>query len=48
VAAYSQWRASHPEIARIEDEINALKCPTVLKTPGIEPEKKSESFENQF
>jgi hypothetical protein len=24
VVAYSQWRASHPEISKIEDEINAL------------------------
>jgi GT2 family glycosyltransferase len=37
VAAYSQWRASHPEIARIEDEINALKFPTIPKAPAAEP-----------
>jgi len=31
VAAYSQWRASHPEVAKIEDEINALQFPTMPK-----------------
>jgi hypothetical protein len=42
VAAYSQWRASHPEIAKFEDEINALQFPTIPKTPAIKPEKTSE------
>jgi GT2 family glycosyltransferase/glycosyltransferase involved in cell wall biosynthesis/regulator of replication initiation timing len=31
VMAYSRWRASHPEIAKIEDEINALQFPPMAK-----------------
>jgi GT2 family glycosyltransferase/glycosyltransferase involved in cell wall biosynthesis len=37
VAAYSQWRASHPEIAKIDDEIKALQFPTIPKAPAAEP-----------
>src|SRR6266480_2429194 len=37
VAAYSQWRASHPEIAKIEDEIKALQFPTIPKRAAAEP-----------
>jgi GT2 family glycosyltransferase/glycosyltransferase involved in cell wall biosynthesis len=37
VTAYSRWRASHPEIAKIEDEIKALQFPTISKVPAIEP-----------
>ncbi|PYL00959.1 MAG: hypothetical protein DME32_09880 [Verrucomicrobia bacterium] len=36
VAAYSQWRASHPEIAKIDDEIKALQFPTIPETPAAE------------
>jgi GT2 family glycosyltransferase/glycosyltransferase involved in cell wall biosynthesis len=36
VAAYSQWRASHPEIAKIEDEIKRLQFPTIPKAPAAE------------
>src|SRR2546428_7249006 len=39
VDAYSQWRASHPEIATIEDEIKALQFPTTSKSPGTDSEK---------
>jgi hypothetical protein len=28
VAAYSRWRASHPEIGKLDDEINALQPQT--------------------
>jgi GT2 family glycosyltransferase/glycosyltransferase involved in cell wall biosynthesis len=37
VAAYSQWRASHPEIAKIEDEIKALQLPPIPKRAAAEP-----------
>ena len=37
VTAYSRWRASHPAIAKIEDEIKALQFPTISKVPAIEP-----------
>src|SRR5437762_1181841 len=36
VEAYSQWRASHPEIARIEDEIKTLQSPTMPKWSGFD------------
>jgi GT2 family glycosyltransferase len=36
VAAYSKWRASHPEIAKIDDEIKALQFPTVPEAPAAE------------
>lgn len=38
VAAYSQWLKSHPEIAKIDEEINALKFPsgTNLHVPESE------------
>ena len=38
VTAYSQWRASHPEIARIEDEIKALQFAATPKCPGTDSE----------
>jgi GT2 family glycosyltransferase/glycosyltransferase involved in cell wall biosynthesis len=31
VAAYSEWRGAHPEIAKIEDEIRALRQPVATK-----------------
>jgi GT2 family glycosyltransferase/glycosyltransferase involved in cell wall biosynthesis len=37
VTAYSQWCASHPEIAKIEEEIKALQFPTIPKVPAVEP-----------
>src|SRR5207237_2044783 len=43
VAAYLQWRASHPEIAKIEDEIKALQFPTIPTVPAAEPATTSES-----
>jgi GT2 family glycosyltransferase/glycosyltransferase involved in cell wall biosynthesis len=39
VTAYSQWRASHPEIARIEDEIKTLQSPTLLEVPATDSGK---------
>ncbi len=36
VTAYSQWRASHPEITKIEDEIKRLQFPTIPRTPAAE------------
>ena len=46
VAAYSQWRASHPEVAKIEDEINALQFPTMSKAPATERKEMSERSDN--
>jgi GT2 family glycosyltransferase/glycosyltransferase involved in cell wall biosynthesis len=39
VAAYSEWRATRPEIATIEDEIRALRLPIVTTEtePDLEP-----------
>jgi len=45
VAAYSEWRASHPEIAKIEEQISALQFPTVPKWPGVDSEKNTQSSE---
>jgi GT2 family glycosyltransferase/glycosyltransferase involved in cell wall biosynthesis len=42
VAAYLQWRASHPEIAKIEDEISALQFPAVPKWPGVDSGKSAQ------
>jgi len=36
VTAYSQWRASHPEIAKIEDEIKKLQFPTIPRAAAVE------------
>src|SRR5207237_3650376 len=44
VAAYSEWRASHPEIAKIEEQISALQFPTVSKWPGVDSEKSLQHF----
>src|SRR5712692_4306882 len=43
VAAYSRWRASHPDIAKIEDEIKALQFPMVPTVPAAEPATTTES-----
>jgi GT2 family glycosyltransferase/glycosyltransferase involved in cell wall biosynthesis len=32
VTAYLQWRAAHPEIAKIDDEINAARAPSIPRT----------------
>jgi GT2 family glycosyltransferase/glycosyltransferase involved in cell wall biosynthesis len=45
INAYSKWRASHPEIARIEDEIKALQIPTIPTVPPIDLEQTTESFD---
>ena len=31
VTAYSEWKAAHPEISKIEDEIRALRRPVVVR-----------------
>jgi hypothetical protein len=36
VTSYLQWRASHPEIAKIDDQIKMLAFPTAPKSPEIE------------
>src|SRR6266516_3607161 len=43
VAAYSRWRASHPEIGKLDDEINALQLQTIPDTPAIETDEKIQS-----
>jgi len=45
VKAYSQWRASHPEIAKIEDEIQSLQFPTIPRTALPESEQAAETTE---
>jgi Sulfotransferase family len=37
VATYSQWRASHPEIGKIYDEIDAVELQTTPETGATEP-----------
>jgi Sulfotransferase family len=37
VAAYSEWRASHPEIGKIYDEIEGVKLHTTPETGTTEP-----------
>jgi SAM-dependent methyltransferase len=37
VASYLQWRTSHPEIAKIDDQIKMLAFPTTPKSPEIDP-----------
>jgi len=41
VAAYSQWRASRPEVANIDDEINALQFPDIPRVAPTEPENET-------
>jgi GT2 family glycosyltransferase/glycosyltransferase involved in cell wall biosynthesis len=45
VTAYGQWRASHPEIAHIEDEIKTLQFPTTPKWPGFDSGKSTQNFD---
>jgi hypothetical protein len=50
VAASSRWRASHPEIGKIDNEINAPQLESNSQTPAIGPKKKigsSSSPENR-
>src|SRR5437016_12018213 len=44
VAAYSEWRASPPEIANIEEQISALQFPSVSKWPSVDTEKRTQDF----
>lgn len=37
VGSYLQWRSSHPEIAKIDDQIKMLAFPTTPKSPEIDP-----------
>jgi hypothetical protein len=37
VAAYSQWRASHPEVANIDDEIKSVQFPNTPRAAPIVP-----------
>jgi DNA repair exonuclease SbcCD ATPase subunit len=41
VAAYSRWRASHPEISKLDDEINALQFPDIPRVAPTEPENET-------
>ena len=49
VAAYQKWRATHPEVAAIDDEIHALISGTLLargqRLAPIEPPKPTRSIE---
>src|SRR5438552_11230789 len=36
VAAYAQWRALHPEIGKIKEEISALQNATISKYEGVD------------
>jgi len=40
VTAYSQWRAAHPEIAKIDDEINAARMPKIPRTAPTNTHRK--------
>jgi hypothetical protein len=43
VAAYSRWRASHPEIRKLDEEISAFRSQGIRETSAIEPEKDNQS-----
>jgi hypothetical protein len=43
VAAYSRWRASNPEVGKLDEEISALQSQAVPETSAIKPEKDSQS-----
>ena len=43
VAAYSRWRASHPEVGKLGEEIDALESQAIPKTPAIEPKRNRSS-----
>jgi GT2 family glycosyltransferase len=38
VAAYSKWRAEHPELSKIDDEIKAALVPKIPRVSPTEPE----------
>jgi hypothetical protein len=43
VAAYSRWRAFHPEIGKLDEEISAFQSQGIPATSAIEPEKDNQS-----
>jgi GT2 family glycosyltransferase len=45
VAAYSQWRAAHPEIAKIEDEIHSLRRAVVTREAEGDSEPSSQELQ---
>jgi GT2 family glycosyltransferase/glycosyltransferase involved in cell wall biosynthesis len=45
VAAYSEWRGSHPEIAKIEDEIKTLQFPSAARSSGADSPEESQKSE---
>jgi GT2 family glycosyltransferase len=45
VTAYSQWRAAHPEIAKIDDEINAARMPKIPRTARTNMHRKIGNLE---
>ena len=44
VAAYSQWRVSHPGIGKLNEEIGVLQSQANPETSAIEPEKDNQSL----
>jgi len=44
VAAYSQWRVSHPEIGKLNKEIGVLQSQANPETSAIEPDKDNQSL----
>ena len=44
VAAYSQWRVSHPEIGKLNEEIGVLQSQANPETSAIEPDKDNQSL----
>ena len=43
VTAYSQWRVSHPEIGKLNEEIGVLQSQANPETSAIEPDKDNQS-----
>jgi hypothetical protein len=41
VAAYSEWRASHPEVANIDDEIKSVQLPKMPRATSTERENET-------
>ena len=46
VKAYAQWRAAHPEIAKIDEEIKASQVPTIPRTPLAETDEQVRSSDD--
>jgi len=44
VAAYSQWRVSHPEIGKLNKEIGVVQSQAIPETSVIEPDKDNQSL----